>query len=71
MTKERAKKGPGLLLIGVGTILSSTVVAGFLLGFLTDRWLETQPIFFLAFGVLGFVGGILKVYKLLTDPGLY
>ena len=64
-------KGPGLLLIGVGTILSSTVVAGFLLGYLTDRWLETAPIFLLSFGLLGFVGGLLKVYRMLTDPDLY
>lgn len=64
-------KRPGLLLIGVGNILASTVIAGFLLGYLTDMWLETQPIFFLLFGILGFVGGILKVYRMLTDPGLY
>jgi len=68
---KKRVKGPGLLLIGVGTILSSTVVAGFLLGYVTDRWLDTQPIFFLAFGLLGFVGGILKVYRLFTDPDLY
>lgn len=64
-------KGPGLLLISVGTILTSMVVAGFLLGYLADRWLDTQPLFFLSFGVLGFIGGGLKVYRMLTDPGLY
>jgi ATP synthase protein I len=64
-------KRPGLLLIGVGNILTSMVVAGFLLGYFTDMWLGTQPIFLLSFGVLGFVGGILKVYRMLTDPELY
>ena len=60
------QKGPGLLLLGVGTMLTSIVVAGFLLGFLTDRWLDSQPLFMLLFGGLGFVGGFLKVYRLLS-----
>lgn len=64
------QKRPGLLLISVGTMLSSIVVAGFLLGYWTDSWLETSPIFMISFGALGFVGGILKVYRLLTDPNL-
>ena len=58
--------GSGLLLIGSGTMLTSMVVSGFLLGYLTDRWLDSRPIFMLLFGGLGFVGGILKVYKLLS-----
>ena len=63
-------KGPGLLLISVGTMLTSMVVAGFLLGYGLDVWLDTKPIFMLILGVMGFVGGILKVYKLLNDPNL-
>lgn len=63
-------KGPGLLLISVGTMLSSMVVSGFLLGYGLDVWLDTRPIFMLVLGVLGFVGGILKVYRLLSDPNL-
>ena len=70
-SSRQKKKGPGLLLIGVGTILTSMVVAGFLLGYAMDVWLETQPIFLLSFGLLGLIGGILKAYKLLTDPELY
>jgi ATP synthase protein I len=61
-------KSPGLLLIGLGSMLTSMVVAGFVLGYLTDRWLGTEPIFMVSFGVLGFVGGVLKVYKLLSNP---
>ncbi|MBL1275087.1 MAG: AtpZ/AtpI family protein [Ectothiorhodospiraceae bacterium] len=64
------RKGPGLLLISVGTMLSSTVVAGFLLGYWVDGWLETPPIFMILFGGMGLVGGFLKVYKLMTDPKL-
>jgi ATP synthase protein I len=67
MTKP---KGKGLLLIGVGTMLTSMIVSGFLLGYLVDKWLNTLPIFMMIFGCLGFVGGILKVYKLLTNPDL-
>lgn len=61
-------KGPGLLLISVGTMLSSTVIAGFLLGYWVDGWLKTSPIFMVVFGGVGLVGGFLKVLKLLNDP---
>jgi len=67
MAKSKTK-GPGLLLIGVGTMLSSMVVAGFLLGYWVDDWLGTPPIFMLVFGGLGLAGGSLKVYRLLNDP---
>jgi len=63
--------GPGLLLISVGSLLTSMIVAGFLLGYGVDKLLDTQPIFLLSFGLLGFIGGILKVYKILTDPELH
>ena len=63
-------RGPGLLLISVGTILTSMVVAGFLLGYGLDVWLDTKPILMLSLGVMGFIGGILKVYRLLNDPNL-
>lgn len=64
------RKSPGLLLIGVGSILTSMIAAGFILGYAVDVWLETQPIFLLSFGLLGLIGGILKVYKMLIDPEL-
>ena len=64
-------KRPGLLLIGVGSILTSMIAAGFLLGYAVDVWLDSLPIFLLCFGALGLIGGILKVYRMLTDPELY
>lgn len=67
MAKSKTK-GPGLLLVSVGTMLSSMVVAGFLLGYWVDGWLGTPPVFMLAFGGMGLVGGFLKVCKLLNDP---
>lgn len=67
---SKNSKGPGLLLISVGTMLTSMVVAGFLLGYGLDVWFDTKPILMLILGVMGFIGGILKVYKLLNDPNL-
>jgi len=51
-------------------MLTSMIASGFLLGYLLDLYCETQPIFLLLLGGLGFIGGMLKVYRLLTDPGL-
>ena len=59
-------KGGGLALLGVGTILTSMVLAGFLSGYALDRQFDTSPIFMFVLGCLGFVGGILRVYKLLS-----
>ena len=61
-----AKPARGLGLIGVGTILASMIASGFLLGYWVDVWLDTRPLFMLLFAGLGFVGGILKVHKLLA-----
>ncbi len=61
--------GAGIVLIGVGTILTSMVLAGFILGYLVDKWLDSQPMFMLVFAGLGAVGGFLKVYKLLSRNG--
>ncbi len=63
-------KGPGLLLVGVGSMMTSMIAAGFILGYFTDSWLNTQPIFLISFGALGFIGAFLKVYRLLSDPEL-
>ena len=56
----------GLVLVGVGTMLTSMVVAGFVLGYAVDVWADTRPVFMLLFGALGLVGGFLKVYRLLV-----
>ena len=62
-----SKKSPRFILIGVGTILASMVLSGFLLGYWVDNWLDTNPIFMLLFAGLGFVGGAIRVYKLLIN----
>lgn len=69
-SQDRSKQAKPLL-IGVGTMLTSMIVAGFLLGYATDWWLGTQPWFMLGLGILGFIGGLLKVYKLLTHPEIF
>ena len=53
-------------MIGTGTLLASMTISGFFLGYWVDVWLDTKPIFMLLFGILGLVGGMLKVYKLLA-----
>lgn len=58
-------KGAGLLLIGVGTHLTAMIAAGFILGYGLDYLIGTTPLFMILFGILGFVGGILKAYKML------
>ncbi|VAW87064.1 hypothetical protein MNBD_GAMMA18-1840 [hydrothermal vent metagenome] len=68
--KEKEKK-LNLLLLGVGQMLTSMVIAGLILGFFVDWWFGTTPIFLFLFCVLGFVGGMLKVYKLLTHPEMF
>ena len=66
--KKPAK--PGLLLLGVGTILTSMTVSGFLLGYLLDLWLDSSPVFMLILGFLGMLGGFMRAFKLLTHPDL-
>ena len=61
------KKSPRFILLGVGTILSSMVLSGFLLGYWVDAWLDTRPVFMLLFAGLGFVGAAIRVCKLLAS----
>jgi len=65
--KQREKEPLQLLQVGVGTIVSSMTVAGFMLGFVTDSYFETTPIFLLSFGFLGLLGGIMKAHRLLIN----
>ena len=62
----KQKKSTGWLLIGVGTNLTSMIVAGFVLGYGLDYLIDTTPLFMILFGILGFVGGIIKAYEMLV-----
>ncbi|MFN7094533.1 MAG: AtpZ/AtpI family protein [Burkholderiales bacterium] len=41
----------------------SGVIVGLGLGYFTDLWLHTRPIFMVIFVLLGFVGGLLNCYR--------
>lgn len=62
----KQNKSTGWLLIGVGTNLTSMIVAGFVLGYGLDYLIDTTPLFMILFGILGFVGGIIKAYEMLV-----
>jgi ATP synthase protein I len=55
----------GLLHIGAGNRMAASVIAGLLIGYGVDRWLGTLPIFMLAVGALGFVGGLMNARRAL------
>lgn len=63
-----ADKAPGLaanyLLMGAGSMFTSMLIAGFIVGYMLDQVFDTTPIFFLSCAVLGFIGGIQQVHKL-------
>lgn len=65
MSEETKEKQPNLLLIGAGTMFTSMVIAGFLVGYWIDSLFDTQPFGLLACGVLGFIGGARKLHYLL------
>lgn len=58
----------GLMNVGAGNVFASTVIAGLLLGFLVDRWLNVAPIAMLIGGLLGVIGGMRNAHRL-TQAG--
>ena len=70
MKREHKREPLPLLQTGVGTVLSSMAISGFILGFATDQLFDTTPLFLLSFGFLGVIGGTLKAHKFLQSvPG--
>lgn len=61
----RQPDGGSIVLLGSGTVLTSMIISGFLLGYLADYWLDSRPLFMLVCAGLGAVGGFLKVCNLL------
>ncbi len=51
----------------VGTEMLSAVLIGGAIGYSIDKWLETQPIFLVAFLILGGAAGILNIYRFAKD----
>lgn len=60
------QSGGSFVLMGAGSILTSMIASGLLLGYLADYWLDSRPLFMLVCAGLGAVGGFLKVYRLLS-----
>lgn len=65
MSDKTDGKMPNLLLISAGSMFTSMVVAGFLVGYWLDSLFDTQPFGLLVCGVMGFIGGGRKVYDIL------
>ena len=61
---EAPSPAANYLLISAGSIFTSMVIAGFIVGYMLDAIFGTMPLFFLGCGVLGFVGGMQKVMHL-------
>ena len=49
----------------IGIELLVAVLAGGAIGYFIDRWLNTKPVFLLAFLVLGFTAGVLDVLRVI------
>jgi len=68
VVKNTTQEAPGpaanFLLISAGSIFTSMLIAGFIVGYMLDHIFDTTPIFFLSCAVLGFIGGIQKVHAL-------
>lgn len=57
--------------MGFGSIFVGNVIAGFLVGFVLDLWLNTSPIFLLIGIVVGIVSGKMKIRELLKNMELH
>ena len=69
--KQNKKEPLPLLQAGVGTIISSMTISGFILGYGADYLIDTTPLFMLGFGFLGLIGGIMKAHRLMIKtPGV-
>lgn len=64
--QEPPKPALNFLLMGAGSIFTSMIVAGFIVGYVMDELFDTKPIFLLSCGLLGFIGGMQKISKLLS-----
>ena len=70
MKKEKKREPLPLLHAGVGSMVSSMTISGFILGFGADYLAGTTPIFMMIFGALGLVGGIMKAHRVMSiTPG--
>jgi ATP synthase protein I len=55
-----------VLLIGMGSSFAGMILAGFILGYLLDGLFDTKPIFIIGCGIMGFIGGLQKLHRMLA-----
>jgi len=60
---ERSKLA---LALTVGTVISSNIVGGLLVGYLLDRWLKTEPWLLITGILLGTVGAFVWLYRIMA-----
>ena len=69
-TTDGSEKGSVLsLAFRVAVEIVSAVVIGFILGWFLDDWLGTKPWLMLTFVFIGFVAGVLNVYRMASGFG--
>jgi F0F1-type ATP synthase assembly protein I len=61
MLSEQRKLG---LALSVGTVISSNIIGGILLGYLLDRWFLTRPWLTVTGVILGTAGAFVSVYRI-------
>ncbi len=66
---DKKPQQPNILMISAGSMFTSMVIAGFLVGYGLDLLFDTTPFLMLACGVLGFIGGGQKVYYVMMKMG--
>lgn len=64
---SKPKAGFNFLMIGSGQMYASMIISGFLVGYFFDYLLGTTPIFMLLCGLLGIIGGTLKVQRMMNS----
>lgn len=54
------------LALSVGTVISSNIVGGIIVGYLLDRWLGTAPVAITTGLVLGTISAFLGLYRIVS-----
>lgn len=55
------------LALSVGTIISSNIVGGIIIGYLLDRWFETAPWMIVTGLILGTIGAFVGLYRITSQ----